>query len=114
MNLMFKSLHTLNLQGNKIAALERASFQGLKDLYSLTLTGNAITHISDHAFYQTTKLKILKLDDNRITSLGWVVRPPNKIALQFVHFFYLVGNQLIDLPEQPLPITISTKLFMAQ
>ncbi|GFR58047.1 SLIT and NTRK-like protein 6 [Elysia marginata] len=105
-------LRELKLRGNKIEALERASFQGLKDLYSLTLKGNAIAHISDDAFYQTTKLKILNLDDNRITSLGWVVRPPNKFALQMLIHIYLEGNQLTDLPEQPLTNIYNYHIFL--
>ncbi|GFR91879.1 leucine Rich Repeat family protein [Elysia marginata] len=91
-------LQFLDLSGNNLESLERSSLQGLIKLKYLDLRKNDITHISDDAFTDTKFLCDLYLDGNRITSLGWILRLPNKHSLGSLYQLKVGQNQLTTVP----------------
>ena len=104
------NLRTINLQGNRIAAIEDNTFALNPNLNSLTLTRNRLTSISGSAFTEVGRLTSLFLRENLLNhlSVDAFKELPNLTTLD------LTSNGFTELPSAITKLARLEKLYISK
>lgn len=89
------NLQQLSLDGNGITVIQKSAFSGLKDLQKLSMKDNNLSQVLSEWFTSMPVLDSLSLDNNGIGELqGGVFHSLDKLSL-----LSLEGNKLTSLPK---------------
>ncbi|XP_029177938.1 LOW QUALITY PROTEIN: slit homolog 3 protein-like [Nylanderia fulva] len=102
-----KSLQMLNLRGNNILTIEHSAFRGLRNLHMIDLHSNSLRELPINTFAGLTSLTYLDLTNNNITKAMFADLPSSVslLLLDYNDIKVLEEGNFVRIPKDTLSLT---------